>query len=223
MSHRRCSGIDRVLFTTRFSFRYQAQPLCRVGQHSFTLIGLCQHPNFYRSVRSWRDRRPQRCGVLPALGALIPPAILPKINPIKPRVHLHRETRCISRQANARRIKPKLQQRTTILNCFMLTMCLRVRIFLTIATLHEFEDNEAVIKIVIKGRSPTMRHVSRTHRVALDWLFDRINLDPKIQILYIDTKHQHADILTKGSFTRDEWNSLFICLTSAISALSLLC
>ena len=27
--------------------------------------------------------------------------------------------------------------------------------------------------------SPTMRHVSRTHRVALDWLFDRINPDPK--------------------------------------------
>ena len=25
-----------------------------------------------------------------------------------------------------------------------------------------------------------MRHVSRTHRVALDWLFDRINLEPKI-------------------------------------------
>ena len=42
-----------------------------------------------------------------------------------------------------------------------------------------FEDNEAVIKMIIKGRSPTMRHVSRTHRVALDWLFDRINLDSK--------------------------------------------
>ena len=41
-----------------------------------------------------------------------------------------------------------------------------------------FEDNEAVIKMVIKGRSPTMRHVSRTHRVALDWLLDRINLVP---------------------------------------------
>ena len=48
--------------------------------------------------------------------------------------------------------------------------------------LYVFEDNEAVIKMIIKGRSPTMRHVSRTHRVALDWLFDRINLDPKIQI-----------------------------------------
>ena len=40
----------------------------------------------------------------------------------------------------------------------------------------------------------------------LDWLFDRINLDPKIQIKYIDTKNQFADILTKGNFTRDEWN-----------------
>ena len=70
--------------------------------------------------------------------------------------------------------------------------------------LYVWEDNEAVIKMIIKGRSPTMRHVSRTHRVALGWLFARINLDSKIQIRYIDTKHQVADILTKGNFTRDE-------------------
>ena len=76
------------------------------------------------------------------------------------------------------------------------------------ALLYVFEDNEAVIKMIIKGRSPTMRHVSRTHRVALDSLFDRINLDSKIQIKYIDTKNQLADILTKGNFTRDEWNHL---------------
>ena len=76
------------------------------------------------------------------------------------------------------------------------------------ALLYVFEDNEAVIKMIIEGRSPTMRHVSRTHRVALDWLFDRINLDSKIQIKYIDTKNQLADILTKGNFTRDEWNHL---------------
>ena len=73
------------------------------------------------------------------------------------------------------------------------------------------KDNEAVIKMIIKGRSPTMRHVSRTHRVTLDWLFDRTNLDSKIQIKYIDTKNQLADILTKGNFTRDEWNHL-LCL-----------
>ena len=48
------------------------------------------------------------------------------------------------------------------------------------ALLYVFEDNEAVIEMINKGRSPTMRHVSRTHRVALDWLFDRINLDSKM-------------------------------------------
>ena len=34
------------------------------------------------------------------------------------------------------------------------------------------------------------------------------HLDSKIQIKYIDTKNQPADILTKGNFTRDEWNHL---------------
>ena len=72
--------------------------------------------------------------------------------------------------------------------------------------LYVFEDNEAVIKIFIKGKSPTMRHVSRTHRVALDWLFERINLDPEIQ-----------------HFTRDEWNNLlYLFNISHFSSLSLL-
>ena len=53
-----------------------------------------------------------------------------------------------------------------------------------------------------------MRHVSRTHRVALDWLFDRLNLDSKIQIKCVDTKNQLADIFTNGNFTRAEWNHL---------------
>ena len=66
----------------------------------------------------------------------------------------------------------------------------------------------AVIKMIIKGRSPTMRQFSRTHRVAIDWLFDRINLDPQIQIKYMDTKNQLADKLTKRNSTRDEWNHL---------------
>ena len=65
--------------------------------------------------------------------------------------------------------------------------------------------------MIMKGRSPTKRHVSRTHRVALDRLFNRINLDPKMQIKYIDTQNQLADILTNGIFSRDEWNHL-LCL-----------
>ena len=74
--------------------------------------------------------------------------------------------------------------------------------------LYTFEDNEAIVKMIIKGRSPTMRHVSRTHRVELDWLIDRINLEPKIQIKYVDSENQFADMLTRESFTRDEWNHL---------------
>ena len=63
-----------------------------------------------------------------------------------------------------------------------------------------------------------MRHVSRTHRVALGWLFDRINLDPKIQIKYIDTKNQLTDILTKGEISHVMSGTIFcVCSTSAIS------
>ena len=89
------------------------------------------------------------------------------------------------------------------------------------ALLYVFEDNEAVMKMISKGRSPTMRHVSGTHRVALDWLFDRIKLDPKNQIKYIDTKNQLADILTKGISHVMSGIICWICLTLAISVLQL--
>ena len=79
------------------------------------------------------------------------------------------------------------------------------------ALLNIFEDNEAVTKMIIRGKSPTMRHVSRAHRDALDWSFDRISLEPEIQIKYVDTQNQLADMLTKGNFIRDELN-LLLCL-----------
>ena len=87
--------------------------------------------------------------------------------------------------------------------------------------LYIFEDNAAVIKMIIIGRSPRIRHVSRTHRVTLDWLFGRIHLDPKIQITFVDTKLTLTDILTKGNFIRKEWNNLLHLLN--ISHFSLLC
>ena len=88
------------------------------------------------------------------------------------------------------------------------------------ALLYVFEDSEAVIKMMFKDRSPTMRHVSRTHRVALDWLFDRINLDPKIQIRYIDTKHQLTDFLTQKKISSVMSGTIFfICSKLTISAL----
>ena len=47
-----------------------------------------------------------------------------------------------------------------------------------------------------KSRSPTTRSVSRTHRVDLDRLYDRINLDPMIQVKYVNTtQHPHKRII----------------------------
>ena len=71
-----------------------------------------------------------------------------------------------------------------------------------------FEDNDAVIKQTIKGRSPNMRHIARTHRVDLDWLWERIREDPGIYIKYVGTKEQIADLFTKGSFTAEQWGKL---------------
>ena len=39
------------------------------------------------------------------------------------------------------------------------------------ASLFVFGDNDDVIKMIIKGQSPSIR----THRVNMDWFFDRIN------------------------------------------------
>ena len=52
-----------------------------------------------------------------------------------------------------------------------------------------FQDNAAVIQ----GRSPNLRHVTRTHRVDLDWLFDRVNLDPSILIKNVRTNDCNSD------------------------------
>ena len=60
------------------------------------------------------------------------------------------------------------------------------------------EDNEAVIKIVRKGRSTKLRHIQRTHRIVLDWTYDLIRQNDCVWLRYIGTKDQVADLMTKG-------------------------
>ena len=67
------------------------------------------------------------------------------------------------------------------------------------------EDNDAVIKMSIKGRTNKLRHVTRTHRIDLDWLFEVLREDPGVNIKYINTKRQVADIFTKGQFTSQQF------------------
>ena len=75
------------------------------------------------------------------------------------------------------------------------------------AVLYVYETIEAAIKIVVNSRHPSARHVTRTHRVDLDWLFERINHDCTISIKYNSTKDQIADILTKERFAVQRWTT----------------
>ena len=105
--------------------------------------------------------------------------------------------------------KNRFQQRTPVsIWSTLITFCQTEHMLVPMLCCLSLKTMKTWLKKLAKGRSPTVRHVSRNHRVALDWLCDRIILDSIIQIRYIDTKHQLADILTKGNFTRDEWNNL---------------
>ena len=70
------------------------------------------------------------------------------------------------------------------------------------------EDNDAVIKMLMKGRSDKMRHVPRTHRINLDWLLCQMRVDPGLRTKHISTKNQLADMFTKGIFAIPQWNHL---------------
>jgi hypothetical protein len=35
------------------------------------------------------------------------------------------------------------------------------------------EDNQAMIRVVESGKNPSMKHLSRTHRVSVAWMHER--------------------------------------------------
>ena len=78
------------------------------------------------------------------------------------------------------------------------------------AQLFVVEDNEAVIQMIIQGRSSHTRCVSRTHRLNLEWLSDRVNMDLKISVTNVHSRQHIADMSTKGSLTSCKWNELMI-------------
>jgi hypothetical protein len=63
--------------------------------------------------------------------------------------------------------------------------------------LEVLEDNEATIKIVRKGYSSKLRHISRTHRVNLASVKEVFE-NPNIALNYVGTLEQVADIFTKA-------------------------
>ena len=59
-----------------------------------------------------------------------------------------------------------------------------------------FEDNDACITIFRAGRNPNMRHIGRTHRISIAWLYERLK-GPDVDMFRADSELMAADIFTK--------------------------
>ena len=74
----------------------------------------------------------------------------------------------------------------------------------TVTDLIIAEDNQAVIKIVQKARSTALRHLPRTHRIDLQWLFE-VCSNPHVCMRYVGTLQQVADLMTKALNKPETW------------------
>ena len=69
------------------------------------------------------------------------------------------------------------------------------------------EDNQAVMKIIQKARSMSLRHLPRTHRIDIHWLFE-VCANPQVRMTYVNTKQQVADLMTKAINAPPTWEHL---------------
>ena len=67
------------------------------------------------------------------------------------------------------------------------------------------EDNQATIRILENGKSPTFRHSDKTQRVNLSWLSEQFQRK-WYRIVHGPTMLQAADIFTKPFVNAEKWN-----------------
>ena len=89
-------------------------------------------------------------------------------------------------------------------------------------SLYVFVDNEAVIKMIIKGRRNNETCFRPTELRLIGCSIESI-WTSKSKSNTSTPKANLADILIKGNFTRDEWNHLFACLMQPFQFYSVLC
>ena len=74
-------------------------------------------------------------------------------------------------------------------------------------------DNTAMIEIIRTGRNLTIRHIGKTHGVAVSWLHELYTRDD-VWMKYITTTMMAADLYTKAFTEPSKWNHL--CLQNNI-------
>ena len=58
-------------------------------------------------------------------------------------------------------------------------------------------DNQSMLHILKTGRNPTMRHLSRTHRVGATWLYEQ-HIRGDFELACVSIDGMAADIFTKS-------------------------
>ena len=66
------------------------------------------------------------------------------------------------------------------------------------------EDNQATIRILENGKSPSFRHTDKTQRINLSWLSEQYKRG-WYDLTYGPSKMQVADILTKPFTNAEKW------------------
>lgn len=66
------------------------------------------------------------------------------------------------------------------------------------------EDNQATIRIMETGKSPSFRHTDKTQRLSLAWLSEQFRRK-HFNLVYVASMLQAADILTKPFTSPEKW------------------
>ena len=69
------------------------------------------------------------------------------------------------------------------------------------------EDNEAVVKICARGRSKSLNHFPRTHKIAVGWVYEFCKLS-HVKLANVTSEAQTADIFIKAVAKSDVWKAL---------------
>jgi hypothetical protein len=74
-------------------------------------------------------------------------------------------------------------------------------------TIALMEDNSAACRVVITGRNPSMRHMSRTQRIDIAWLNERY-VEKTFRFVECPSEYQAGDLMTKHFTDARVWKKL---------------
>jgi len=82
-------------------------------------------------------------------------------------------------------------------------------------TIALMEDNSAARRVVITGRNPSMRHMSRTQRIDIAWLNERY-VEKTFRFVECPSEYQAGDLMTKHFADAKVWETCVLLVISTM-------